>query len=185
MKKKIRLSEHELHNVIKESVKRIIREGYQTVTNDEGEPLGTEYIREPYEEEEAHWEEMNRRAEDPMYAASQENERWLQAAYNAFEQQGIEVPQDVVYRLAQEMRRKQRETAKESEMQQMKPYVDFIQKMGYDARAYYQPETPDEVAYGYIEAYKDGKSISREDARKIIDAALGQGLNAIEDYLSY
>lgn len=41
----------------------------QTIYNEYGEPIGTETVRTQYEEEIAYCEEMDRRAEDPFYAA--------------------------------------------------------------------------------------------------------------------
>lgn len=76
MKKIIRLTESDLHRLVKESVKRIIKEGYGDFD------------------------------EDPMYRNAQENEMWYQKALDAFEQQGIEVPQSVISILAKEMKKK-------------------------------------------------------------------------------
>ena len=111
-KNTVRITESELKKIITESAIKVLQEGWGMSYNDDGEPLGYEYERDPYEEEIAHWEEMDRRANDPHYAASQENKEWLRRAYAAFENQGIEVPHDVVQRLAGEM--KKSETKKEN-----------------------------------------------------------------------
>ena len=54
--------------------------------------MGIEYVRDQYEEEEAWCEEMQMRAEDPFYAARQEDEYWFQQACACFEEKGIQVP---------------------------------------------------------------------------------------------
>lgn len=52
MKRVIKLNENTIKRIVAESVRRIIMEGgWQTVTNDDGEPLGTEYIPDAYEQE--------------------------------------------------------------------------------------------------------------------------------------
>jgi hypothetical protein len=45
----------------------------------------------------------------------------------------------------------------------MEPLVNAIQSLGYEAKAYYEPETPAEEAYGYIDVTKNNRSISNEN----------------------
>jgi len=82
--------------------------------NADGEPIGMGYVNDPYEEEEAFCEEMQHRAEDPMYAAHCESEYWYNQAVAAFEERGIRVPNEVVYALQRELWRKQRKEEKEA-----------------------------------------------------------------------
>lgn len=62
------------------------------VTNEYGEPMYVENVMDAQEENEAYWEEMQMRADDPMYAAMREKEEWIARATRAFEDNGVEVP---------------------------------------------------------------------------------------------
>lgn len=149
----------------------------QMIYNEYGEPIGTEYVREPWEEEIAEWEENMRRAEDPWYAAAQEDEMWLAKAHAAFEEQGICVPYDVEERLAQEMRKKARKLDEERQLKKAQPFVDLLNSMIEDCGAYavYQPETIDEIAYTYI-AFNNIKAVTKEALDLVYDAADKAGI---------
>lgn len=149
----------------------------QVIYNEYGEPIGTEYVREPWEEEEAAWEENMRRAEDPWYAAAQEDAMWLEKAHAAFEMQGIDVPYDVEARLAQEMRNKARKRDEEQQLAKAQPFVDLLNSMidGCGAFAVYQPETPDEIAYICI-AFNNIKAVTKDALEAVYDAADKAGI---------
>lgn len=149
----------------------------QMIYNEYGEPIGTEYVREPWEEEEAEWEENMRRAEDPFYAAAQEDEAWLARAHAAFEMQGIDVPRDVEERLAQEMRKKARKRDEERQLAEAQPFVDLLNSMIKDCGAYavYQPETIDEIAYTEIH-FKNYKAVTKDALEAVYDAADKAGI---------
>jgi len=149
----------------------------QMVYNEYGEPIGTEYVREPWEEEEAAWEESMRRAEDPFYAAAQEHEEWLAKAHAAFDEQGICVPYEVEEILAQEMRKKARKLDEERQLKKAKPFVDLLNNMidGCGAYAAYQPETIDEIAYTEIR-FKNYKAVTKDALEAVYDAADKAGI---------
>lgn len=149
----------------------------QMIYNEYGEPIGTEYVREPWEEEEAEWEENMRRAEDPFYAAAQEDEMWLAKAHAAFEEQGIDVPSDVEEILAKEMRKKARKREEEEQLAKAQPFVDLLNSMidGCGAYAVYQPETPIEVAYTYI-GFNNHKVVTKDSLNAVYDAADKAGI---------
>jgi len=121
----------------------------QVVRNSEGEPMGIEYVRDQYEEEEAYCEEMQMRAEDPMYAASQERAEWYAKALACFEEQGIEVPNSVVEILSNEMRKKAAKEEEERQVAEVQPIVDFLNEHLPQCEWYanYYPESYDEVAH--------------------------------------
>ena len=149
----------------------------QVIYNEYGEPIGTEYVREPWEEEIAEWEEDMRRAEDPWYAAAQEDAMWLAKAHAAFEEQGICVPHDVEEILAREMRKKARKRDEERQLEKAKPFVDLLNSMIKDCGAYavYQPETIDEIAYTEIH-FKNYKAVTRDALEAVYDAADKAGI---------
>ena len=149
----------------------------QVIYNEYGEPIGTEYVREPWEEEIAELEERMHRAEDPWYAAAQEDEAWLAKAHAAFEEQGIRVPRDVEERLAQEMRKKARKRVEEEQLAKAQPFVDLLNSMieGCGAYAVHQPETIDEIAYTYIN-FKNHKVVTKEALDAVYDAAEKAGI---------
>ena len=181
------LDENRLRETTHRVVKNMLREGYQQMMyNDEGEPIGMDYVPDQYEQEEMDWEERMHRHDDPFYAASQESAEWYQRACAAFEAQGVEVPEDVKYALAREMRAKQREEQYQAEMDNMEPLVDAIQSLGYEAKAYYEPETPAEEGYGYIDVRKNNRSISREELDNLRNALVQNGYDEalVDDYVT-
>lgn len=148
----------------------------QAIYNEDGELIGTEYVRDSFEEQEAEWEEEMLRAEDPLYAASQENAAWLAKAHLAFEMQGIEVPYDIEKRLAQEMRKKAARLKEESQLEKAKPLVLLFNNMieGCGAYAIHVPETPDEIAYTYI-SFKN--KVTKNDVSKVCAMADEKGID--------
>lgn len=155
----------------------------QTIRNSEGEPIGTEYVNSPYEQEIADCEEMDFLAENPMEAVRRENETWYEKAIAAFEQQGVKVPNEVVEILARELRTKQLEADAEEALLEMQPAVDFLTNLGYRVETYYDYPTPIEYGGAYMEVYdKDGKEITREKREELRELARKQGLG-IEDYV--
>lgn len=155
----------------------------QVIYNEDGEPIGTEYVREPWEEEIAEWEENMHRAEDPLYAASQEDAMWLARAHAAFEEQDICVPHEVEEILAKEMRKKARKRVEEEQLARAQPFVDLLNNMidGCGAYAVHQPETIDEIAYTYIK-FDNRKVVSKDALNAVYDAAEKAGIeyNCIE-----
>ena len=149
----------------------------QMIYNEYGEPIGTEYVREPWEEEIAEWEENMHRAEDPLYAASQEDAMWLARAHAAFEEQDICVPHEVEEILAKEMRKKARKHDEEMQLAKAQPFVDLLNSMidGCGAYAVYQPETIDEIAYTFI-AFNNIKAVTKEALNLVYDAADKAGI---------
>jgi hypothetical protein len=123
----------------------------QVVRNEYGEPMGIEYVRDQYEEEEAWCEEMQHRAEDPLYAAQQENAYWYQQALACFEEKGIEVPPSVVRSLQIELRNKQRKIEEEKALKEVEPVINYLNEKLPQCEWYanYYPETCDE--YGHVE----------------------------------
>jgi hypothetical protein len=181
------LDENRLRETAHRVVKTMLREGYQQMMyNDEGEPIGMEYVPDQYEQEEMDWEERMHRHDDPSYAAAQESQEWYQRACAAFESQGVEVPEDVKYALAREMRAKQRKEQQQAEMAKMEPLVDAIYELGYVAEPIYEPETPAEEAYAYINVSKNGRSISREELQNLRNALVQNGYDEalIDDYVT-
>ena len=181
------LAENRLRETAHRVVKNMLREGYQQMMyNDEGEPIGYDYVPDQYEQEEMDWEERMHRHDDPGYAASQEAQEWYQRACAAFEAQGVDVPEDVKYALAREMRAKQREAKYQAEMANMEPLVHAIQSLGYEAKAYYEPETPAEEAYAYIDVTRNNRSISREELSNLRDSLVQNGYDEalVDDYVT-
>ena len=64
----------------------------QLVRNEAGEPMYVENVMDAQEEQEFWCEEMQMRADDPMYAAMREKEEWIARATRVFEDNGLEVP---------------------------------------------------------------------------------------------
>lgn len=155
----------------------------QTIRNSEGEPIGTEYVNSPYEQEIADCEEMDFLANNPIEAARIENQRWYDKALAAFEQQGVEVPYEVVSILSRELYKKQLEADKEEALLNMQPSVDFLESLGYRVETHYDYPTPIEYGYAYMEVYdKDGKEITRKQREELRELAWKQGLE-IGDYV--
>ena len=153
-----------------------------TVFNEYGEPIGTEYIRDQWEEEEAEWEENMRCAEDPSYAAHKEERRWYNEACAAFEERGIEVPEDVIYSLSRELRKKEQERKEKKALEESRPAVDLLNELlpTSNAHAYYYPETCDEVEQ--VEIHFDGVRPTRAEIEHAIKVGLEKDIY-IEDYI--
>lgn len=154
----------------------------QTIFNNEGEPIGTEYIRCQFEEEEAEWEENMRCAEDPMYAAQKEERRWYNEACAAFEERGIQVPEDVINALSRELRLKEQYRQEKKALAEVKPVVDFLNGLfpNSKATAHYYPETCDEISY--TEIHFDGVRPTRTEIEYAIKIGLEKDIY-IEDYI--
>lgn len=149
---KIKLTESQLNKVIKESVKRVLREGYQRmVRNSEGEPIGMDYEKDAYERELSDWEENMRKAEDPYYAAQEEADAWYREALRIFQSQSVQIPYLVVDILGKELRKKKEEIwykeqqeTKERELAKYKPFQAFLKNLGYRGKIqYYLPSYDD------------------------------------------
>lgn len=159
----------------------------QVVKNEYGEPMGIEYVRDQYEEEEAWCEEMQHRAEDPLYAAQQENAYWYQQALACFEEKGIEVPPSVVRSLQIELRNKQRKIEEEKALKEAEPTLNYLnEKLPHCKFSFhYYPETCDEVAQ--VEIHCENRPYAWELAEVIAnltDEDWDKGIS-IEDYFSY
>lgn len=158
------------------------------VRNSEGEPMYVENVRDQYEEEEAWCEEMQMRAEDPLYAASQKNEYWYNQALACFEEKGIEVPDDVVRALQRELRNKQQKIEEERALKKAEPTLNYLNEKLPHCKFYsrYIPESYDEVAQ--VEIYCENRPYAWELAEVIDncqyeDEKLTEGVS-IEDYFS-
>jgi hypothetical protein len=158
------------------------------VRNSEGEPMYVENVRDQYEEEEAWCEEMQMRAEDPLYAASQENEYWYNQALACFEEKGIEVPYDVVRALQRELRNKQQKIEEERALKEAEPTLNYLNEKLPHCKFYsrYIPESYDEVAQVEIDC--ENRPYAWELAEVIDncqyeDEKLTEGVS-IEDYFS-
>ena len=154
----------------------------QLVKNEYGEPMYVENVRDQYEEEIAYCEEMQMRADDPYYAARQEEKEWYDAACAVFEERGITVPEEVIDILSRELRAKEAERQEEAAINEVKPIVDYLNEKlpGCGAYPYYSPETPSEVAY--VEVYFENKPY-RWEVESLLQDAMEKGL-FIEDYVS-
>ena len=119
------------------------------VRNEEGEPMYVENVMDAQEENEAYWEEMQMRADDPMYAAMREKEEWIARATRAFEENGVKVPYWVKEAWVNEMRQLQRKNDEEKVMSKVRPLVNFLNRMMPNAEWYanYYNETPDDIAH--------------------------------------
>lgn len=156
----------------------------QVIYNEEGEAIGMEYVRDAYEQEIAYCEEMDRRAEDPLYAASVENQRWYNIACSIFEERGIEVPYVVKDALAKELRAKQRKIEEEKSKLEAQPAVDWLNKRFPNCHAFsrYVPESYDEIAYTEIDF--DGQLPPKEEMYAAIDEASNDGI-CLEDFIHF
>lgn len=119
------------------------------VTNDYGEPMYVENVMDAQEEREFYLEEMQMRADDPMYAAMREKEEWIAKATRAFEDAGVQVPYSVKEAWVREVRALQRENEEEKVMVKVRPLVAFLNRQMPEAEWYanYYGETPDECAH--------------------------------------
>ena len=160
----------------------------QVVKNEYGEPMGIEYVRDQYEEEEAWCEEMQMRAEDPMYAASQEDAYWYSQALACFEEKGIEVPRSVVETLKSKLREKEQKRQEEAALKEAEPTLRYLNEKLPQCKfsSVYYPESWDEVAQ--VEIHCENKPYAWELAAVIDncqyeDEKLTEGVS-IEDYFS-
>ena len=155
----------------------------QLVKNEYGEPMHVENVLDPYEEDEAYWEEMQHRADDPWYAAQCEKESWYNKACAIFAAEGIEVPEQVKQIFADELRKKRAKEEEERELAKAQPAVDFLNKYFPNTfKARYEYPTPEEIGYAYIDVVDWTKTPYRDEVEPLIDIALEQGIY-IEDYL--
>lgn len=154
------------------------------VTNEYGEPMCIEYVMDAQEEQEAFFEEMQMRADDPYYAQMREAEEWYAKACRAFEEQGVKVPPSVIDTLAREMRRKKMEVEERKALDEVQPVVDFLN--GYFPNMFearYEWPTPVECGYAYV-GFKDWSNRPyRDEVEPLIAVALKKDI-CIEDYLS-
>ena len=159
----------------------------QVVRNSEGEPMYIENVRDQYEEEEAYCEEMQMRAEDPMYAASQEDAYWYQQAVACFEEKGIEVPEDVIQSLKCELWKKEEKRQEEKALKEVEPTLNYLNEKLPNCQFYanYFPESWDEIAH--VEIGCKNRPYRWELAEVIAgltDEDWNKGIS-IEDYFSY
>lgn len=123
----------------------------RTIFNEYGEPIGVERVKSSYELEEDWCDEMQRRAEDDMYASQCENEYWYNQAISTFKERGIEVPISVIKTLQNEMRKKHIEQEKQSAMAHFQPLKDWLESIGVKCVICYDYPTQQEVGYAYFE----------------------------------
>lgn len=136
----------------------------RTIFNEYGEPIGVERVKSSHELEEDWYDEMQRRAEDDMYACQCENEYWYNQAISAFEERGIVVPISVIKTLQNEMRRKSVEQEKQCAIAHFQPLKDWLGSIDVKCEIYYDYPTPQEVGYAYFEINTD---IEWEDLEKL------------------
>lgn len=154
------------------------------VRNSEGEPLGFVDVLDPMEQEELRLEEMEKRNDDPWYAAACEKEHWYHVACELFAERGIKVPQSVVDIFAEEMQKKQREDEEAKAIAEVQPAVDFLNKHFPNAfEARYEYPTPIEHGYAYIDFTDWSNRPYRDEVEPLIAVALESDIY-IEDYLS-
>ena len=159
----------------------------QMIRNEEGEVIGVDFVRDQYEEEEAWCEEMQMRAEDPFYAARQEDAYWYQQALSCFEEKGIEVPEDVIVSLKNELRKKEQDRQKEQALKEVEPTLNYLKEKLPHCEWYanYYGETADEC--GGVEIGCKYRPYAWELAEVIAscgDEEWNKGIS-IEDYFSY
>jgi hypothetical protein len=123
----------------------------RTILNEYGEPIGVERVKSLYELEEDWCDEMQRRAEDDMYARQCENEYWYNQAISAFKERDIVVPMSVIKTLQAEMRRKSIEQEKQNAIDLLQPVKDWLESIGVKCVICYDYPTPQEVGYAYFE----------------------------------
>lgn len=121
----------------------------QLVKNEYGEPMYVENVMDAQEENEFWCEEMQMRADDPMYAAMREKEEWIARATAVFEDYGLKVPYNVKEAWVKEMRQLQMKNEEEKVMSKVRPLVNFLNRMMPDSKWYanYYNETPVEIAH--------------------------------------
>jgi len=158
------------------------------VVNSEGEPMYVENVRDIYEEEEAYCEEMDRRAEDPFYAARIEDMKWYNEACAIFEERGISVPESVIVSLKNELRKKEEKRIEEKMLKEAEPTLNYLNnKLPHcHFTSCYYPESWDEVAQ--VEIHCENKPFTWELA-EVLDAWRNEDEEStkdvsIEDYFS-
>ena len=162
--------------------------GNQIIRNEYGEPIGVEYVRDAYEQEIADCEEMDMRAQDPSYAAAQEDEYWYQQALACFEEKGIKVPYEVIQSLKAELWKKEEKRIEEKMLKEAEPTLNYLNEKLPNCKFYtrYIPESYDEVAR--VEIGCENKPYFWElaaviDICQYEDEKLTEGVS-IEDYFS-
>lgn len=158
---------------------------YQNLVRNEcGELMYFENVLDPQEQEEAYWEDMQHRADDPWYAEQCENESWYNKACAIFEEEGIEVPEQVKQIFADELRKKREKEEENAALAEAMPTVELFNKF-YPNLLYarYNPPTPAEI--GYVEAdFNDWSNRPyRDEVEHIFALAEEQGI-CVEDYIS-
>lgn len=121
----------------------------QLVRNEEGEPMYIENVMDAQDKEEAYWDEMQMRADDPYYAEMQEKKEWYNKAVQCFEEKGIKVPQSVVQTLANELRNKRDEIEKRKALDDVQPVLDYLCENLPHCKWYanFYPESFDDIAH--------------------------------------
>ena len=156
----------------------------QVVRNEYGEPMYVENVMDAQEEQEAYFEELQMRADDPYYAQVREKEEWCAKARAAFEEQGIEVPYEMVRILAREMRKKHMEVEERKALDKVQPVVDFLnERFPNMFVGRYEWPTLDEYGYAYVDFNDWTNRPYRDEVEPLIAVALEQNIY-IEDYLS-
>lgn len=154
------------------------------IRNEEGEPMYLESVLDPQEQEDAYWEEMQHRADDPWYAAQCEKEHWYYKACAIFEAEGIDVPEQVKQIFAEELRNKRAKEEEDAALAEAMPVVKLFNKF-YPNLVYarYNPPTPEE--YGYVEIdFNDWTNRPyRDEVEHIFELAYQQGI-CVDDYIS-
>lgn len=155
------------------------------VTNEYGEPMYYENVLDTNEENERYWEEMERRNDDPMYAASQEVDAWYHRACDIFAENGVSVPDEVAHIFATQLRKAQREKEKRDALAEAQPALDFLNSHFPNTfEACYEPPTP--IEYGYVEfLIKDGAMPpTKKEVADLEREAHELGIY-IDEYVSY
>ena len=150
----------------------------------EGEPLNFAQVLDAQEEMELYYEEMEKRNDDPWYAAACEKEHWYHAACRIFEEQGIEVPQEVINIFAREMRKKKAKEEEAAALAEVQPAVDFLNSYFPDMfKACYDSPTPIEYGHAYIDFTNWSNRPYRDEVEPLFDIAREQDI-CLDDYLS-
>ena len=121
----------------------------QLVKNEYGEPMYVENVMDAQEENEFWCEEMQMRADDPMYAAMREKEEWIARATAVFEDSGLKVPYYVKEAWVEEMRQLQRKNEERKALDEVQPVLDYLCENLPHCKWYanFYPESFDEIAH--------------------------------------
>lgn len=155
------------------------------VTNECGEPMYYENVLDANEENEMYWEEMERRNDDPWYAASCEAESWYHRACDIFAENGVSVPDEVTHIFAKQLRKAQREKEERDALKEAQPALDFLNAHfpnTFEAR--YEPPTPIEDGYVEFLIKRGAMPPTKRDVADLEREAHELGIY-IEDYVSY